>query len=247
MRLARFLARAGVASRRGAVDLLDAGRVRVNGRVPTGPGDPIDLLTDTVTLDGRPLEVAAPSWLALNKPAGYVTSRAATERHQSVFSLLKRAPAAMVPVGRLDVYSEGLLLCTTDGDAAHRLMHPRWQVPRVYRVEVVGRLEKTARSALDRGVRLPAEEGEAAGVVKPGWWQWRPEGARGELLLELREGRSRVVRRLCTALGLGVRRLVRTAYGPVELGQLEAGKTRPLTPREVHDLYGAIELPVPPL
>lgn len=247
MRLVRFLARAGVASRRGAVELLEAGRVRVNGRVPTGPGDPIDLLTDDVTLDGRSLQVAAPAWLALNKPAGYVTSRAATERHASVFSLLPRAGASLVPVGRLDVYSEGLLLCTTDGGAAHRLMHPRWQVPRVYRVEVVGRLETSARAALDRGVRLPARDGEAAGAVKPGWWQWRPEGARGELLLELREGRSRVIRRLCAALGLGVRRLVRTAYGPVELGPLEPGKARPLAPRELHDLYGVIQLPVPPL
>ena len=248
MRLSRFLARAGVASRRGAVDLLDAGRVLVNGKPPTGPGDPIDLLSDRVTLDGRPLAVAAPSWLALNKPSAYVTSRAATERHASVFTLLPDAPAAMVAVGRLDVYSEGLLLCTTDGDAAHRLMHPRWQVPRVYRVDVVGRLEPGARSALDRGVRLPAEKDEeSGGTVRPSWWQWRPEGARGELLLELREGRSRVVRRLCTALGLGVRRLVRTAYGPIELGALEPGRSRSLKPRELHDLYGAIHLPVPPM
>ena len=241
MRLARFLARAGVASRRGAVDLLDAGRVRVNGKTPTGPGDPIDPSADTVTLDGRRLAVAASEWLALHKPAGYVTSRAATPRHPSVFTLVKRAPAAMVAVGRLDVFSEGLLLCTTDGDAAHRLMHPKWEVARAYRIAVTGRLESASRAALDRGVKLPDEPR----AVKPVWWQWKPLGARGELVLELREGRPRVVRRLCAALGLGVRKLVRIAYGPIELGPLAPGAARALNRRELAELYAAIGLPVP--
>jgi len=242
MRLARFLARAGAASRRGATDLLDAGRVLVNGRPPAGPGDPIDSARDRVTLDGRELRVAPAAWLAFHKPVGYVTSRAPSARHPSMFTLLARVPVAMVPVGRLDVFSEGLLLCSTDGDAVHRLMHPRWAVPRTYRVEVVGRLESAARAALDRGVRLPDEPR----AVKPGWWQWRPAGARGELMLELREGRSRVVRRLCTALGLGVRRLVRVAYGPVELGALASGATRELSARELRELYAAVQLPAPP-
>lgn len=239
MRLARFLARAGVASRRGAVELLD--RVRVNGKPPTGPGDPIDPEHDKVTLDGRSLAVAGPLWVALHKPAGYVTSRAKTPRHKPAFSLVKNAPAALVAVGRLDVFSEGLLLLTTDGDAAHRLMHPRWQVPRAYRVDVTGRLPSESRSALDRGIRLDDEPRP----VKPVAWRFKPAGERGELYVELVEGRSRVVRRLCTALGLGVRRLVRVAYGPVQLGTLAAGQHRPLTPRELRALYGTIGLPLP--
>ncbi len=241
MRLARFLARAGVTSRRGAADLVASGRVRVNGRLPAGPGDPIDLVSDEVTLEGRPLAVAAVDWLALNKPAGYVTSRAASPRHPSVFALLARAAPGTVTIGRLDVFSEGLLLCTTDGAAAHRLMHPCWQVPRTYLVEVTGRLPASARAQLDRGVRLPDEERP----VTPSGWRFRPAGERGLLELELREGRSRVVRRLCTQFGLGVRRLVRTGYGPVRLGDLAAGAARPLTGRELRALYGAIGLPAP--
>lgn len=240
MRLARFLARAGVASRRGAIELLD--RVRINGRAPTGPGDPIDSDTDTVTLDGRPLTLAAALWVALHKPAGYVTSRAATVRHKTAFSLIRNSPASLVAVGRLDVFSEGLLLLTTDGDAAHRLMHPRWQVTRSYRVEVTGRLPSASRALLDKGVRLADEPRP----VKPLAWRFRPAGARGVLELDLAEGRSRVVRRLCTALDLGVRSLVRTGYGPVRLGTLASGQQRSLTARELRAVYGAIGLPVPP-
>ncbi len=242
IRLARFLARAGVTSRRGAAALVAAGRVTINGAPPRGPGDPVDPATDRVTLDGRPLALASLEWLALHKPPGYVTSRCGTARYPSIFKLLEGAPPALVPVGRLDVLSEGLLLCTTDGDAAHRLMHPRWQVPRTYLVAVTGRLGTEARTALAHGVPL---EGEAP--VRLSSWRFRPDrrGRGGELELVLREGRSRVVRRLCQALGLGVRRLMRTAYGPVQLGALAAGASRRLGGREVAALYAALGLPHP--
>jgi 23S rRNA pseudouridine2605 synthase len=248
IRLARFLARAGVASRRGAAELVAAGRVAINGAAPRGPGDPVDPERDRVTLDGRPLSLARVEWIALHKPPGYVTSRCGTARYPSIFRLLEGAPLALVAVGRLDVLSEGLLLCTTDGEAAHRLMHPRWQVPRTYRVAVTGSLGRAARSALAHGVPL---EGEAP--VRPSTWCFRPEpkgrGARrargGELELVLHEGRSRVVRRLAQALGLGVRRLVRTAYGPVQLGALGPGESRRLGGREVAALYAALGLPHP--
>ncbi len=255
VRLARFLARAGVASRRGAAELVAAGRVAVNGRPPIGPGDPVEVGRDRVTLDGRPLEVSPTIWLALHKPPGYVTSRCGTPRAASIFTLLPNAPRALVSVGRLDVYSEGVLLLTTDGDAAHRLMHPRWSVPRTYRVEVNGELSRTGRAALARGVPL---RGEAP--VRPSSWRFAPRtgnrggaggggggrGGRGGVLeLVLTEGRPRVVRRVAEQLGLGVRRLVRTAYGPVRLGALAAGASRPLAPREVAAVYAAIGLPHP--
>jgi 23S rRNA pseudouridine2605 synthase len=240
IRLARFLARAGAASRRGAAALVASGRVAVNGAPPVGPGDPVVPGADVVTLDGRPLELVSAAWIALHKPAGYVTSRCGTARYPSIFTLLERSVPGLVPVGRLDVYSEGLLLFTTDGDAAHRLMHPRWQVPRTYRVEVVGRLDARARAALAHGVPLAGEA-----PVRPSSWRFNPDRRGGELELVLREGRLRVVRRLVAALGLGVRRLVRTAYGPIELGALKPGASRPIRPQELAALYGAIGLPRP--
>jgi 23S rRNA pseudouridine2605 synthase len=237
IRLARFLARAGVASRRGAAELVAAGRVRVNGAPPQGPGDPIEPGRDEVTLDGRPLAMTATAWIVLNKPPGYVTSRCGTARSPSIFALLDAPPAALVAVGRLDVYSEGVLLFTTDGEAANRLMHPRWQVPRTYSVLVTGSLGKAEQAALARGV--PLEDG----AVRPSSWRFRPDRRGGELELVLREGRTRVVRRLAAALGLGVRRLVRTAYGPVRLGPLGSGESRALGDRELAELYEAIGLP----
>ena len=240
LRLARFLARAGVSSRRGAAELVGAGRVRINGALPQGPGDPVDAERDAVTLDGRRVRLVAPAWLALHKPPGYVTSRRATERHASVFELVEDAPG-LVAVGRLDVMSDGLLLFTTDGDLAARLMHPRWQVVRRYRVAVNGRLAERGAAVLEHGVRLPDEDRP----VRPADWSFAPRGRGGLLELELTEGRSRVVRRLCQALGLGVRTLTRVAYGPVSLGELARGRVRALTPGEREALYRAVELAPP--
>ncbi|MFI5279771.1 MAG: pseudouridine synthase [Gemmatimonadales bacterium] len=241
LRLARFLARAGVSSRRGAAELVAADRVRINGAPPKGPGDPVDPARDKVTLDGRSLRLVSLSWLALNKPPGYVTSRRAAERHPSVFDLVKDSQG-LVAVGRLDVMSEGLLLFTTDGDLASRLMHPKWQVPRRYRVAVTGRLDERGAKALEKGVRLDGEDRP----VRLADWRFLPRGKAGILELELAEGRSRVVRRLCAALNLGVRSLTRTAYGPVELGEMTRGTVRKLRPGERVALYKAAQLDPPP-
>lgn len=241
IRLSRFLARAGAASRRGAADLVAAGRVRINGRPPVGPGDPIDTASDVVTLDGRRLAITEPMWLAMHKPPGYVTSRAPTERHATVFSLLGHPPPALVSVGRLDVMSEGLLLFTTDGDLAGRLMHPKWAVPRGYRVLINGELDAEQRRRLDRGVVLPDEERP----VKPLRWHYGKGEGGAALELDLGEGRSRVVRRLCAELGLGVRKLTRLSYGPLALGTLGAGRSRSLTAIERKNLYDAVRLPEP--
>jgi pseudouridine synthase len=237
IRLARFLARAGVTSRRGAADVVRAGRVLLNGRPPLGPGDPVEPGVDRVTVDGRALSLPRTVWIVLHKPPGHVTSRAAGGRYPSVFELVTGAPAGLVAVGRLDVLSEGLILFTTDGEAANRLMHPRWQVERTYRVEVSGRPAVDAAAVLARGVPLPGEA-----PVRPS--AWRFEGGRrgGTLELTVREGRSRVVRRMAAALGLGVRRLVRVGYGPVRLGELPAGRTRHLSAAEAAALYRAIGL-----
>ncbi len=242
LRLSRFLARAGASSRRGAGDLVAAGRVRINGKPPVGPGDPVDPASDVVTLDGRRLEVADPLWLALHKPPGYVTSRAPTERHATVYSLMGHPPKALVSVGRLDVMSEGLLLFTTDGDLAARLMHPKWAVPRGYRVLITGELDAEQRRRLDRGVMLPDEDRP----VKPLRWHLGAGEGGAALELDLAEGRSRVVRRLCAELGIGVRRLVRLSYGPILLRDLAPGRSRALSLSERTALYSAVKLPVPP-
>jgi 23S rRNA pseudouridine2605 synthase len=241
IRLSRFLARAGASSRRGAAELVEAGRVRINGEPPKGPGDPIDPERDTVTLDGRTLALPQDAWLALHKPAGVVTSRQATERHPSVFGLLAGVPDSLVVVGRLDVMSEGLLLFTTDGELAARLMHPKWEVPRAYRVYVTGAPDAKARAALDKGVMLPDE----SRPVKARRWRFVPDARGGALDLELAEGRSRVVRRLCAQLGLGVRTLTRIGYGPIELGSLKPGAARPLTGHERDVLYRSVQLEPP--
>ena len=238
IRLTRFLARAGASSRRGAADLVAAGRVRINGHPPLGPGDPVDPVADVVTLDGRVLRLAETLHLALHKPTGYVTSRAATGRFPPVFDLLPDAPRALAVVGRLDVMTAGLLLFTTDGELASRLMHPKWVVPRAYLVEVTGTLAPDAREALDHGLLLTGE----TRPVQPLSWRFTPVPRGGRLELELGEGRSRVVRRLCRALRLPIRKLTRLAYGPVSLGDLPVGSVRPLTPREVAALYRAVRL-----
>ena len=240
IRLARFLARAGVTSRRGASELVASGRVRINGRSPLGPGDPVNEAADRVTVDGRALALPGMAWLALHKPPGFVTSRSASGRYPSVFTLLGAAPAGIVVVGRLDVLSEGLLLFTTDGEAANRLMHPRWQVERTYHVAVTGRPAVDAQRVLAQGIAL--EEGPP---VRPTAWRFRGGPAGGTLALSLREGRTRVVRRLAAQLGLGVRSLVRVAYGPIQLGDLPRGQVRPLSRREVAALYGALGMSVP--
>ena len=240
IRLARFLARAGVTSRRGAADLVRAGRVAINGAPPRGPGDPVDPERDRVTLDGRRLGMPVEAWFALNKPPGYVTSRLASARFPTVFDLLPGASRSFVSVGRLDVLSEGLLLFTTDGVLAGRLMHPRWQVPRTYRVWVTGRPRITEREALARGV--PVEGGEP---VRPSAWRFLPDAKGGRLEVRLGEGRSRIVRRMAASLGLGVRRLVRIGYGPITLGTLGPGRSRPLRPGEVEALYGVAGLGAP--
>jgi len=240
VRLSRFLARAGVTSRRGAADLVASGRVRVNGTPPRGPGDPVDADADRITVDGRRVALPRTTWLALHKPPGYVTSREESGRYPSVFALVPGAPPGLVAVGRLDVQSEGLLLFTTDGEAANRLMHPRWQVERTYSVDVSGRPPVGAREVGARGVAL--DEGPP---VRPNAWRYSGGADGGTLEIALREGRSRVVRRMLASLGVGVRRLVRDAYGPIRLGTLPVGRTRPLTGREVRALYSALGLPEP--
>jgi len=224
MRLQRALARAGVASRRRAEDLIRAGRVRVDGAVAS-IGTRVDPARQRITVDGRAARPTRTAWLALNKPIGYVTSRRDPERRPTVYDLLPKLPG-LAYVGRLDVMTTGLLLFTTDGGAVHRLTHPRFAVERTYRLAVHGASPAALRDALRRPVAVDGRPVQALGV------RVRRAGGRMEVELTLAEGRHRIVRRLMEALGLRVDWLHRVRYGPVRLGRLAPGRWRFLTPHE---------------
>jgi len=225
MRLQRALARAGVTSRRKAEELIRAGRVRVDGQVAT-LGMSVDPGRQRVTVDGHAVRAGPIAWLALNKPVGFVVSRRDPEGRRTVYDLLPEVPG-LTYVGRLDVMTSGLLLLTTDGAAAHRLMHPRFAVPRTYWLRAHGRPSAEIVAALGSPIAI---DGRPVRVTQ---FRLRPAGRSVELELTLAEGRQRIVRRLAEALGLKVEWLHRVAYGPVRLGRLREGKYRRLAADEI--------------
>ena len=230
MRLQRAIARAGVASRRRAEELIAAGGVRVNGAVAT-LGVSVDPERDTITVRGRRIQAGRIRWIALYKPVGYVVTRRDPEGRPTVFDLVPDIPG-LTYVGRLDVATSGLLLLTSDGEAVHRLTHPRFGVERAYRVMVRGR----TRDAIRRDLRRPIPVGGGRPVHLVSF-RMRP-GVDGaiELTLVLTEGRHRIVRRLCEKLGLEVDRLHRLSHGPIKLGQLRVGRWRYLTKDEIRQI-----------
>ncbi|MFW6078421.1 MAG: pseudouridine synthase [Gemmatimonadota bacterium] len=229
MRLQKYLSRAGVASRRRSETLIEQGRVQVNGRTVTELGTRVDAESDAVSVDGRRIEPAEPVWIALHKPAGYISTRRDPRGRPTVYDLVPEEFAGLFYVGRLDRDSEGLMLLTNQGGIANRLMHPRYGVDRVYRVTVDGPLAEDAVRRLLDGVEL--EDGPARAVRVE---RVPAEGA-GEatLRLTLREGRKREVRRMMRAIGRSVVRLVRERYGPIGLEGLESGGWRRLAEQEV--------------
>jgi 23S rRNA pseudouridine2605 synthase len=230
MRIQRALARSGIASRRRADELVAAGRVQVNGQVAR-IGQSVDPLRDKITVDGAQVAPppAAATWIVLNKPGGVLTARADRGQavgRRTVFDLVPDVPG-LTYVGRLDYMTEGVLLLTTDGIAAHRLTHPSAGVERTYVATVRGNAVEAARVARG-GVEI--DDGE---VVRPTAVVARSIGQRRwEFEVTITEGKHHEIRRLCEALGLGVERLVRTRFGPVRLGALTPGASRPLTTGE---------------
>ena len=226
MRIHRALARAGIASRRKAEELVAAGRVRINGAVAR-TGQSVDPSRDEITVDGRKVALPpAAKWYVLHKPAGVLTTRADPKGRRTVFDLVPADPG-LTYVGRLDYMTEGVLLLTTDGDAAHLLTHPSTGVERTYVATVRGAV-KAAAAQIRAGVELED------GLVVPEAVTVAPSShpRAFDLTLSIREGRTREVRRLCDAVGLEVLKLVRTSFGPIQLGSLAAGASRALTSRE---------------
>ena len=230
MRLNQFLARAGVASRRSADELIRAGRVRVNGSV----GELATAVSgrDVVELDGRRVVSQQLAYLLLHKPAGVVTTARDPQGRPTVVSLVPSRPR-VVPVGRLDADTTGLLLLTNDGQLAHRLAHPRYGVEKTYVADVDGRPSSSTVHRLASGVVL--DDGPTA----PARVRLLPPS---RLELVLHEGRNRQVRRMCEAVGHPVRRLHRSGYAGLDLRGLEPGESRPLTKTELRALRGLVGL-----
>jgi len=225
MRLAKYLAHAGVASRRAAEQLIASGRVTVEREVVTDPARDVDEQT-AVSVDGRPIRGLEPRVLyALNKPAGVVSTASDTHGRRTVLDLVPARGLRLYPVGRLDAGSSGLILLTNDGELANRLTHPSFEVPKTYRARLGGGpIGDRALDALRRGVEL--EDGITAPAAA--------RRMRGNVLeLTIHEGRNRQVRRMCEAVGHPVLELQRIAFGPLRLGDLKAGAHRRLRAVEV--------------
>ena len=243
-RLQKLLSIAGVASRRASEELITQGRVEVNGEVVRTLGTKADPQKDLVKVDGRRLRFdIRPRYILLNKPKGVVTTRHDPEKRRTVMDLLTSVREYVYPVGRLDYDSEGLLLLTSDGDLAARLTHPRHAVDRVYEAIVVGApaeedLERLRRGVFLDGARTAPAEVRRASTVDKGSRRASRESLT-KLVITLREGRNRQVRRMCASIGHPVRKLTRIRMGPIKLGDLPPGHWRDLTPREVEKLKGA--------
>lgn len=245
-RLQKILARAGYGSRRSAEALIAGGRVRVNGRVVTEAGTKADAAIDVVEVDGKRIEQETPRvYLALHKPAGVVTTAVDPQRRRTVMDLLPDGlPPHVLPVGRLDRDTEGLLLFTNDGELAHRLAHPRYRIDKEYAALVDGRPSARALAQLRRGVKIEGRmtspaEADIMPDTPPGY---RQEDGRSWLRIVIHEGRKRQIRLMCDAVGHPVRRLVRVRVGDVRLTGMRRGSVRELKPREVAALRHAVGL-----
>ncbi|EHJ46902.1 pseudouridine synthase Rsu [Solidesulfovibrio carbinoliphilus subsp. oakridgensis] len=246
LRLNKALADAGVCSRRQADALITAGRVTVDGAVVTELGNKIDPARNRLAVDGRPVRLSgaadAPLTLLLNKRPGCVTTANDPEGRPTVFDELPAAYRArrLFPVGRLDYFSEGLLLLTTDGELANRLAHPRWHVDKRYLVTVRGTVNGQTLDTMAKGMTLA--EGEQLAPVRARITA-RLAADRFVLEMELSQGVNRQIRRMCRDLDLTVLKLCRIAQGPVSLGGLPAGKCRELAASELAALRRSVGLP----
>ncbi len=226
--LDRALSRAGVCSRHAAREWIEAGRVRVNGAPAQGPEQWVDLGRDAVTVDGRRVDEKARVYLAMNKPKGVLTSHGDPQGRRTVYDLLGGLDLWVVPVGRLDRDTSGLLLLTNDTDWAERVAAPAHHVPKTYRAQVAPRIGDGELERLRAGVELDDGPTRPATVIRV-----RDAGATSILEITISEGRNRQVRRMLRAVGARVRSLKRVSIGVLALGDLASGKWRRLTPGEI--------------
>jgi 23S rRNA pseudouridine2605 synthase len=231
IRLQRFLSQAGVASRRKAETLITDGHVHVNGRRVTTLGTKVDPRQDRVEVHGKRVRAEDLTYLLLHKPAGVVTTLDDPEGRPTIVDLLPRDGSRIFPVGRLDFYSEGALLCTNDGELAHALTHPSRRVPKRYLVRVRGTVSEEQLAAIGNGVDLEDGRSSKAKVLV------RAE-TRSHTWLDItvHEGRNRLIRRMCDALDLTVMRLLRSEFAGLTVDDLHPGTYRPLSAKEIAKL-----------
>jgi 23S rRNA pseudouridine2605 synthase len=237
IRLQKVLAAAGVGSRRACEALIEEGRVEVNGTMVSGQGMRVDPATAIIKVDGMRIATAEDGLihLALNKPRGVVSTMFDPEGRPTLADFVRRPTARLFHVGRLDTDTEGLILMTNDGELAHRLAHPSYGVIKTYLAEVAGTVPRDLGKRLKAGIEL--EDGP---VVVDAFRVVANTPGRVMVEVKLHEGRKHIVRRLLAECGHPVRRLVRTHVGPVALGELRPGSSRPLTQREVGELYASV-------
>ncbi len=239
MRLAKYLARAGVASRRRSEDIIRQGRVQINGQVTKQPQENVTD-HDHITVDGKALKgFENKLYVLLNKPAGFISTVHDTHQRPTVMSLLGDLKARLYPVGRLDADSSGVLLMTNDGELAYRLTHPCYQVKKVYHAWVKGLPTKEALALFSKGLVIDGHKSAPAGIklLKTAY------NKRAALLeITLTEGKKRQVKNMCSAINHPVTELHRVNFGGLKAGNLEKGSYRFLTESEINKLYRMVGL-----
>jgi 23S rRNA pseudouridine2605 synthase len=235
VRLQKFLAEAGVASRRASEDIIMAGRVTVNGAVRSELGIKVDPAHDRVAVDGRAVKAKRKLYIALHKPPGYVCTRSDGQARDKIADLLPKEWTELFSVGRLDGQSEGLIFLTNDGDFCLKLTHPRYRMVKIYVARVQGRvtpemLRKWTAGVTSEGELLQAQRGRLISA----------NNSTSVVELALTEGKNREVRRLLSSQGLTVLRLQRVQIGPIKLGELPPGRWRTLTDPEIKSLVGML-------
>jgi 23S rRNA pseudouridine2605 synthase len=238
VRLQKLLAQSGVASRRKCEELMLAGQVEVDGEVVTRLGTKVDPRTAVIRVEGRRLPpVSEHVYLVLNKPRGVVSTMSDPQGRRTLSDFVADRPERLFHVGRLDTDTEGLIILTNDGDFAHRLAHPSYEVDKTYVAEVDGDVGRPALRRLREGVVLEDGPVQVSSVQV-----LSRQGGRSIVELVIHEGRNRIVRRLLDHVGHPVRRLSRTRIGPVAIGELRRGSLRELTPDELGGLLDAAGL-----
>ncbi|QGF24850.1 pseudouridine synthase [Raineyella fluvialis] len=236
IRLQKVLAQAGIASRRASEQLIQAGRVEVNGELVTEQGRRVDPEKDEIRVDGSRIPTARRHvYTVLNKPRGVVSTMDDPEGRETLTDYIDRRNVRLFHVGRLDTETEGLIILTNDGEFAHRLAHPSYEVPKTYVAQVLGQVSPHTLKRIQRGITLED------GPVRPDKvkvMQTMPDATL--LQITLHEGRNRVVRRMMEAFGHPVQKLTRIAIGPVRLGRLQPGEMRDLTQEELGKLLDLV-------
>ncbi len=228
MRLQVFLSRNGVCSRRKAFDLIQLGKVNVNGGRVTEPSLPVDPAKDKISVSGKIVEAKNYDYVLLNKPAGFITTRKDRFAEKIVFDLLPKEFAHLVPVGCLDQDTQGLLLLSNDGDMVYRLTHPSFNIDKVYLVQILGKLDAENKAKIENGVMIDGQKTSPAKIK-----DLKFSRDKTELTITIHEGRKRQVRRMFEKFRLKVIYLKRLSQGPLSLGSLKVGQWRKLDQDEI--------------